>query len=86
MEFAYIVNPESGKKVKIDGKTGRRVLRNYLKQAKGGAIRSGSRMPSCGAYKTAVSQEGGGNCSLCGAKKTSKRTRASPRQIFWKIF
>ena len=43
MEFNYIVNPESGRRVSIYGKTGQRVLRNYLQA--GGAMRSGSRIP-----------------------------------------
>ena len=29
-EFQYIVNPESGRKVSIHGKTGKKVLKNYL--------------------------------------------------------
>ena len=29
-EFQYIVNPESGRKVSIHGKTGQKVLKNYL--------------------------------------------------------
>ena len=31
MEFNYIVNPESGKKVSIYNRTGKKVLRNYIK-------------------------------------------------------
>ena len=31
MEFNYIVNPESGKNVSIYSKTGKKVLRNYVK-------------------------------------------------------
>ena len=44
MEFNYIVNPETGRKVSIYGKTGQRVLNNYIQN--GGAMRSGSRIPS----------------------------------------
>ena len=44
MEFNYIVNPETGRKVSIHGKTGQKVLRNYLQA--GGAMRSGSRIPA----------------------------------------
>ena len=43
MEFNYIVNPETGRRVSIHGKTGQKVLRNYLQA--GGAMRSGSRIP-----------------------------------------
>ena len=43
MEFNYIVNPETGRKVSIYGKTGQRVLNNYFQA--GGGIRSGSRIP-----------------------------------------
>jgi hypothetical protein len=43
MEFNYITNPETGRKVNIYGKTGQRVLNNYLQSA--GAIRSGSIIP-----------------------------------------
>ena len=42
MEFNYIVNPETGRRVSIHGKTGQKVLRNYLQA--GGAMRSGSRI------------------------------------------
>ena len=60
MEFAYIVNPETGRKVNINGLIGRRVIKNYIQRVQtGGFVRSSSRMPSCGAYaKTTVSQEG----------------------------
>ena len=44
MEFNYIVNPETGRKVSIYGKTGQRVLNNYMHS--GGAMRSGSRIPA----------------------------------------
>ena len=44
MEFNYIVNPETGRKVSIYGKTGQRVLNNYMHN--GGAMRSGSRIPA----------------------------------------
>ena len=44
MEFNFIVNPETGRRVSIHGKTGKKVLRNYLQT--GGAMRSGSRIPS----------------------------------------
>jgi len=44
MEFNFIVNPESGRRVSIYGKTGKKVLRKYLQT--GGAMRSGSRIPS----------------------------------------
>ena len=29
-EFQYIVNPETGRKVSVHGKTGQRVLKNYI--------------------------------------------------------
>ena len=44
MEFNFIVNPETGRRVSIYGKTGKKVLRKYLQT--GGALRSGSRIPS----------------------------------------
>ena len=36
MLFNYIVNPESGRRVSIYGKTGKRVLGNYLYYLRGG--------------------------------------------------
>tara|TARA_B100000795_G_scaffold265662_1_gene247780 strand:- start:1378 stop:2055 length:678 start_codon:yes stop_codon:yes gene_type:complete len=36
-EFTRIINPVSGRKVSIYGKTGMKVLRNYLQQLQGGA-------------------------------------------------
>ena len=50
MEFNYIINPETGKKVNINGKTGRKVLNNYVQAGSG--IRSGSRIPSEQYYHT----------------------------------
>ena len=52
--YEYIVNPKTGRKVNVNGTIGRKVIQNYLKQL-GGFIRSGSRMPSCDAYR----QDGG---------------------------
>jgi hypothetical protein len=31
MEFNYIYNPETGRKVSIYGKTGKKILENYVK-------------------------------------------------------
>ena len=32
MEYQYIVNPETNRRVSLDGRLGRRILRNYLAQ------------------------------------------------------
>ena len=86
MMWSYIRNPESGKRVKVNGKVGRKVLRNYLIQAQGGAIRSMSRMPSCGAYKGPVSQEGGSRGQTARrmlrtkARAKAKKARAKARK------
>ena len=44
-KFEFIVNPETGRRVNVNGKIGRKVLNNYVNQL-GGAIRAGSRIPS----------------------------------------
>ena len=63
MEFNYIVNPETGRKVSLNGKNGQRVLRNYLQA--GGAIRGSSRIPS-----DQYCQKGGDGCTQY--RKTKK--------------
>jgi len=64
--FEYIVNPETGRKVNVNGKTGRRILNNYINQL-GGAIRAGSRIPSDQYLQT------GGHDGPCGLNSASGR-------------
>ena len=45
MEYQYIVNPETGRRVNLFGKIGKRVIRNYISNMNGGMIRDGSRIP-----------------------------------------
>jgi hypothetical protein len=45
MEYQYIVNPETGRRVNLFGKIGQRVIRNYISNMNGGMIRDGSRIP-----------------------------------------
>ena len=45
MEFNYIINPESGRKVSIYGKTGKKVLRKYLVKF-GGTAPAPARAPA----------------------------------------
>ena len=46
MEFAYIVNPESGRRVKVNWTIGKRVLRNYINQIGGQGSGHGVHLPS----------------------------------------
>ena len=36
MNYNYIVNPETGKKCKLDGKLGKNILKNYILLLNGG--------------------------------------------------
>lgn len=64
----YIVNPESGRNVNINGQIGRKIIKNYL-------IQLGGDFPSSFSQDVQrASQKGGGNCSLCGSPNTTKRT------------
>ena len=65
-KFEFIVNPETGRKVNVNGKVGRTVLNNYINQL-GGAIRAGSRIPS-----DQFLQSGGHN-GPCAVKASSGR-------------
>ena len=52
MEYQYIVNPETNRRVSLDGRLGRRILRNYLAQwQRGGATTNfasiGDKHPNC---------------------------------------
>ena len=35
--YNFIINPESGRRVKLNGKIGKQILRNYLKFMNGGS-------------------------------------------------
>ena len=46
MEYQFIVNPETGRRVNLFGKIGQRVITNYFSNMNGGMIRDGSRIPT----------------------------------------
>ena len=68
--YNFIVNPETGRRVNVNGKIGRRVLNNYLNQL-GGAIRAGSRIPSDQFLQA------GGHDGPCGVNPSSGRCAKS---------
>lgn len=47
--YQFIINPETGRKVNINGRLGKKIINNYLQA--GGFIRAGIRMPSCDVYQ-----------------------------------
>lgn len=69
-KFEFIVNPETGRRVNVNGKIGRKVLNNYVNQL-GGAIRAGSRIPS------SQYLQDGGHDGPCGVKASSGRCAKS---------
>ena len=68
--YNFIVNPETGRHVNVNGKIGRKVLNNYLNQL-GGAIRAGSRIPS------SQFLQAGGHDGPCGVNPSSGRCAKS---------
>ena len=47
--YQFIINPVTGRKVNVNGKLGKTIIKNYLQA--GGFIRAGIRMPSCDVYQ-----------------------------------
>lgn len=68
--YNFIVNPETGRRVNVNGKIGKKVLNNYLNQL-GGAIRAGSRIPS------EQFLQAGGHDGPCGVNPSSGRCAKS---------
>ena len=69
MDLKYIINPNTGRKVTVDGVIGNRILHRYLSQS-GGFVRSNSRMPTCTIYS-----QSGGECAAVGKKNSSTGKR-----------
>ena len=80
MEFTYIINPETGRRVKTSGIIGKRILKKYIMQVGGGGRRKGKQSARGGAFPDNVQKTFWNNmaidqkCQLCAELKELDQT------------